>query len=361
MGEKGVTSFFYNHFGLMDKAKWQLLDGSRNSENYYTYNNNSNLIQKYREFSDGLISNIDFKYDENNLLKSEHFQRSDNVKGDVYYEYDKDGKKLKSICKGLNGWFHGQILYNYNNTENPKDAIIYQKGKSSGKIFYEYDNNNNLVKEVWDFSGKWTQTFVYEYEKYEPPKRIYYTSSNAFHNRMTNFKVVKENYDYSNEIGGSSHYFYDKNEKLIKKVFERTDGFKTETSYEFDEQGILKNSLRKYSNGLSAQFTYEYNGNRLLTKRFFEKSDGSKGSEIYDYNGKWQLTKAVYKNFDSWLTGTISFIYDSNGLLKTGFFNGDKFNADIAFSSDEFGNVIKVHWDLSIGKTQTYTFEYEKI
>ena len=69
-GEKGVTFFYYNKFGLMDKARWQLLDGSRYSENYYTYDSNGNLIQKYREFSDRLISNIDFKYNEDQLLIS---------------------------------------------------------------------------------------------------------------------------------------------------------------------------------------------------------------------------------------------------------------------------------------------------
>ena len=359
--EKGVTTFYYNQFGLMDKAKWQLLDGSRNSENYYTYDSHGNLIQKYREFSDGLISNIDFKYNENQLLISEHFKRSDGVKGETFYEYDENGKKIKSICKGLNGWFYGEIVYNYENEKNPKNAVIYQKGNESGKILYEYDNNNNLVKEVWDFTRKWTQTFIYEYEKYEPTDRIYYTSSNVFHNRMTDFKVFKENYDYSNQIDGPSHFFYDEDGKLIKKIFERTDNFKTETTYEFDEQGILKSSFRKYSNGQTATFTYEYNANRLLTNREFEKSDGSHGNEHYEYNGKWQLTKATYKNMDSWLSGTITFTYDLNGYLKIGVFKGEKFDADISFNCDDFGNVIKIHWDFSMGKTQTYLFEYEKI
>jgi len=178
---------------------------------------------------------------------------------------------------------------------------------------------------------------------------------------MTDFKVVKENYDYSNQIGGPSHFFYDENGKLIKKIFERTDNFKTETTYEFDKNGILKNSFRKYSNGQTATFTYEFNANRLLSKREFEKSDGSKGSEHFEYNGKWQLIKAIYNNMDSWLTGTITFTYDSKSHLKSGVFKGVNFDADISFSCDEFGNVIKIHWDFSMGKTQTYLFEYEKI
>jgi len=360
-GEKGVTLFYYNKFGLMDKARWQLLDGRRYSENYYTYDDKGNLVQKYREFSDSLVSNIVFKYNENQWLISEHFERSDGVKGETLYEYDKNGKKLKSICKGLNGWFYGEIVYNYENKNDPISAAIFQEGKETGKILYDYDEFSNLLKEVWDFSGKWSQTFVYEYDIFKPTKMIFYTSSNVFHNLMTDFKVVKENYDYSNEIGGPSHFIYDDNGKLIKKIFERTDNFKTETTYKFDDKGYLKRSFRKYSNEQTATFIYQFNANRLLTKREFNKSDGSKGIEIYEYNGKWQLAKAIYKNMDSWLSGTITFTYDLEGLLKSGIFKGEKFDADITFNCDEFGNVIKIHWDFSMGKTQTYTFEYERI
>ena len=360
-GEKGITYFYYNKFGVMDKARWQLLDGSRSSENYYTYDGNEKLLQKYREFSDSLISNIDFKYNEDQLLISEHFERSDGVKGKTFYEYDENGKKRKSICKGLNGWFYGEIISIYENKKNPRQAVIFQKGNKTGNIFYDYDKSGNLVKEVWDFSGKWSQTFIYEYEKFEPSKKIFYTSSNVFQNRMTDFRVIKENYDYSNQIGGPSHFFYDENGKLIKKIFERTDNFKTETTYNFDEQGILKSSFREYSNGQTAIFTYQYNANRLLINREFEKSDGITGSEYYEYNGKWQLTKAIYKNMDSWLTGTITFTYDAKDHLKSGLFKGEKFDADLSFNCDEYGNIIEIHWNFSIGKTQTYLFEYEKL
>ena len=73
------------------------------------------------------------------------------------------------------------------------------------------------------------------------------------------------------------------------------------------------------------------------------------------------MVKAIYKNMDSWLTGNIIFTYDSKGYLISGFFKGEKFDADISFTCDEFGNVIIIHWDFSMGKTQTYTFEYERI
>ena len=40
---------------------------------------------------------------------------------------------------------------------------------------------------------------------------------------------------------------------------------------------------------------------------------------------------------------------------------GEKFDAEIYFENDEFGNIAKIHWVFSFGKTQTYTFHYVKI
>jgi len=74
------------------------------------------------------------------------------------------------------------------------------------------------------------------------------------------------------------------------------------------------------------------------------------------------LAHAVYKNFDSWLTGTITFNHDENDCLSAGHFKGENgFDADITFENDDNGNVVRIHWELSSGDTQTYVFEYEKI
>lgn len=74
------------------------------------------------------------------------------------------------------------------------------------------------------------------------------------------------------------------------------------------------------------------------------------------------MNKSEYKNFDYWLNGSLSFKHDENGFLKTVFFKGkDGFDAQIFFTTNEDGNITKIHWEFSFGKTQTYEFEYEKI
>lgn len=360
-GEKGITTFEYDEYGIMYKAKWELLDGSRHSLNYHTFNENGNLIQKYREFSDGITSNLIYTYNESGNLISEYFERSDGVTGTTNYSYDQTGKQMKADCQGLNGWFFGILTYKYDEHSKMVGAMIEQKGKQVGTISYDYDIKGNLSKEHWDFSGDWSQTFNYEYESYEAPLPVYYTSSNVFITNTSKFRLVDEKYDYNESNGGPSYFEYDKTGKLIKKIFNRSDGLKTETSFEYSPNGILQKSFRKYSNGLTATFSYIFNGNRKLISRTFERSDGVVGKEIYSYDGKWNLIQAVYDNFDTWLTGTITFESDNNGFLTKGYFKGEKFDAEIFFENDEVGNIVKIHWVFSFGATQTYWFKYENI
>jgi len=163
-GEKGLTTFFYNEKGVMNQAHWELLDRSRSSENYYTYDDEGNLIKKYREFSDSITSTQLYKYDDDRKLISEHFNRSDGVTGTTDYEYDKYDKLIKAICNGLAGWFYGVIAYEYDADDIKCKGIIEKDEERIGIIYYEYDEAGNLIKEYWEFPGSWSQTFMYEYE-----------------------------------------------------------------------------------------------------------------------------------------------------------------------------------------------------
>ena len=361
-GEKGLTTFEYDENGNICKAIWELLDGSRNSINYYSYDKNCTLIKKYREFSDSITSTELFKYDIDGNLISENFQRSDSVSGIAIYEYDNNGNLSKANCKGLKGWFFGEINYIYDDNGKKIKGDIIQKGQNTGIITYSYDDKNNLIKEHWEFKNNWSQTFTYEYEICTNNAPLLYTSSNVFILNNNNYRLIKENYDYSNENGGPSYYKYNDKGKLLNKLFKRSDNFTTKTTYLYDCNGRLTKSYRKYSNGLSAIFTYEFTKKRKLLKRTFKRSDGKFGSEYYEYDENSRLTKAVYNNFDSWLTGTITFEYNKNNSLQTGYFKSDKgYYANIIFDYDEMKNLVKIHWDFSFSKTQTYTFEYEKI
>jgi hypothetical protein len=94
----------------------------------------------------------------------------------------------------------------------------------------------------------------------------------------------------------------------------------------------------------------------------FFASNGFEGSESYEYNENGTLKLAIWDKFDTWLTGTITFKYDEKNKLKSGVFKREnEFDADLLFETDNKGNLTKIHWDFSFGKTQTYWFKYKKL
>ncbi|MEE9441724.1 MAG: hypothetical protein V3V99_03555 [candidate division Zixibacteria bacterium] len=361
-GENGFTTFFYDDNGLMYGARWELLDGNRHSDDYHILNKRGQIIRKYREFSDTLTSDNWYEYDEGGNLTGEIFERSDGVTGTTQYIYDENKRRIKADCNGLKGWFFGDIDYRHDDKGRVISADITRDGENIGTIAYTYNQYDSLETKIWKFGDDWSQTFKYEYEEYQMPEKINYASANVFIAHPEKYRVKIENYDYNNEQGGPSHYEYETGGRLVKKTFVRSDGLKTETTFEYDDNGILLKSYRAYHDGKTGTFEYTYNGNRKLVERLFERSDGFEGSEHYEYDGKGLLTKANYKNFDTWLSGVITFTHDDQGDLKTGLFKGENdFDADIEFNCDDNGNVIKIHWKFTFDQTQTYLFEYEKI
>lgn len=360
-GEKGLTTFDYNRDGNPGTAIWELLDGSRNSLNFLSYNKAGKLIKKYREFSDSLTSTQLYEYNEQCQLIKESYQRSDGRTGMTNYEYDDSGHLSIADCQGLNGWFFGRITYHYDETGKKLSATIDQKGVPAGSISYTYDDHGNLIREYWNFSAGWSQTFIYEYEEMpqQPPK--FYRSSNVYISQQNKYRLIREAYDYSNKIGGPSYYHYDETGKLTNKRFERSDGLWTETNFLYNTHGFLTKSYRKYSNGMTAVFTYFFDNNGNLTNRTFVRTDGARGSEFYEYDKNSKLIHAALINFDAWLNGTISYKHDQDGNLKVGYFKSTSGpGAKIYFSYDKHRNLTKVHWDFNLNITQTYIFEYER-
>ena len=357
-GEKGVTTFDYNPDGTLRIAVWELLDGSRSSMNYYTYSD-GNLVKKYREFSDSLTSSLVYLYNESGLRIGETFERSDGVTGRVKYEYDDQGKLKTAHCEGMNGWFYGTIHYRYDAKGQKVSGDIIQKSEQTGIIHYTYHDEGNLEREAWDFSGKWEQTFIYEYDRYPDNPPSSYTSSNVFL-AGSECRVIREEYTFSGGTGGPSFYKYSSHGKLITKTFLRSDSLKTKTRYVYDGQGRLIKSYRQMSDGRAVLFDYEYDGAGNMVKRTFKRTDSAAGSESYEYGPDRRLIKARYDQVDFWLTGTITFSHNDTGILTSGEFKGTEgFDAQIFFAYDNRNRLVKILWEFSFGKTQTYSFQYE--
>jgi hypothetical protein len=355
-GEIAITTYFYDINGTNYLAHWQLEDNSRSSINYHEHDSSGNQVRKYREFSDGLISDQHFFFDTEGRLIGEDFSRSDSIEGKTDYEYDEQGRCIAARCRGLNGWFHGDLIYFYDPEGIKTGAGIFREGDSIGFIEYSYDYFGNLVGEYWDFNGQWTQTFTYEYQQ---GAAKCFTSSNVFIRENKWFRVNHEEYTYNDETGGPSHYRYDSEGRLAVKEFIRSDGFSTRTTYQYDSTGMLRASLREYPDGDSANFHYWYSIERKLLVRTFERSNGDSGSETYRYDENGLLESGELNNFDNWLNGTLTFEYDGSGLLAGGKFVGkDGFDADLHFEYDLNQNLVAINWEFTFGGFQKYTYTY---
>jgi len=355
-GERGISFFEYDGNKRLIKGRWQLADTSRWSLNYYRNNTKYRLIEKYREFSDGITSSLTYKYNDKGDKIAELFSRSDGVYGESTFEYNESGNLVKIQCRKYSGWFDGEIIYSSTSNNKPISAEIRRDGKKLGTIELKYSKDGQLKSEKW-ITPQWNQTFTWEFTQLQPS----YTSSNVFIPENSRFRLSSEKYSYNEETGGPSYFTYNKSGKLIKKTFVRSDSLKTETLYEYNPDGILTSSKRNYNNGETAEFTYKHNSKRQLTQRICKHSTGKTAKENYFYSEDGILKIAEWKNFDFWLTGTITFKQAKNGPIISGTFKGEKFDADLDFNYDDFGNLSKIVWNFSFGKTQTYEFKYTEV
>lgn len=354
-GEKGATIFEYDGNNLLRKGKWELNDKSRNSLNYYFYNEAGQLTEFYREFSDSLTGSIKFEYNKDGKVELETFSRSDGVSGTGQYIYNENGQLEKIVANKMKGFLTGEIIYQQNGNSPSEKALIMIEGNQAGTITFKYDGDK-LITEYWDFPNRWNQTFEWIYK----PVKTIYTSSNVFINENNRFRLEEENYDFNGTGGSPSFFKYDDSGKLSQKVFVRTDSLKTITSYNYSPEGLLQKSIRNYNDGKVGTFIYQWNDFRKLKSRQFLIDNEEIGTEDYFYNKTGKLDSAQWVKFDTWLTGNISFNYLPTGQIDNGFFKGkDGFDADIHFSYDQDGNLDKILWKFSFGKTQTYWFNYK--
>jgi hypothetical protein len=355
-GELGYTIFRYNNEGKLSGSLWTLVDSSRFSNNFYAHDSSGNLVSSLREFNDGITSTELFVYDKTGNKVKEQLFRSDGIKGKAFYQYENNLLKT-AVLENFKGWLTCVINYQYNNKNQLTNGIISRSGNTIGRIEFTNDSNGNLIQEYWDFNGKWNQTFTYAYEKKNLTKYFY---SSPFLQSAGGLRIKSEHYNYNNEKGGPSDYFYNEEGLLYKKTFTRNDGFITNTFYRNDNQRRLISSERIYSEGDTAKFSYTYDEHDNLIVRCGVRSDTLMSFESYLYNSDGELTKAYYYNFDNWLTGILTFKSDLKGCLQSCDFKGHNgFDASINFKYNSQGNLSGIKWDFSFGKFQEYLFEYE--
>ncbi len=358
-GEEGVSVFDFDEKGHITKGLWYLLNGKRNSVNFYDVDKNGRVIEKFRIFSDGFTSTTFYVYDAQNHITEEIFSRSDGVKGSAQFFYNETGALEKSVFNNTQGWLSGTVIYAYGKKGHCTKADIYQKEQKVGEIEYTYNEDDLLEREHWDFNGRWSQTFLYEYDDYSRSEPFSFTPSNPFLSESPLYKLSQEKYTYSDEFNGCSYFEYDKSRLVRKIYYSQGKSVVTVTHLYYDGNRKLINALRRYADGRSAVFIYSYNDKRKITEKKALFTNGDMILENYAYNENGRLAEAQLTNFDSWINGTITFQHNEKGRITLGKFQGrDDVRADIDFSYHDNGMLSKIIWHFNSGDFQQYLFGY---
>jgi len=356
-GEKGTTRFCYDKQGFLTKAYWSKNDLSYSSVNTYSSDSNGNIISASRFYSDSIVSNEVFFYNQAGEKLSEYFFRSDHVSGNALHEYE-NHRIAKSHLFHYKGWLTGDILYHHHG-ERLISADIIQNGNLTGHIHYRYDPAGNLSGEIWEIGDNVRLDYTYEYEQFPGGPRAFL---GVFRQSFEKYRPYQEFYSFNNEKQGVTEYIYDDRGNLKEKIYTLQNQEAIKTRYYHDMQNRLDSALRFEANGPVSkyQYTYDPGGNLILRTRF--SNDSLSGFECYQYNAAGLLESAYVKNLDSWLTGTINYHTNVNGIIdKARFIGNNDIQADIYCKYDAMGLLVEVTWNFSFGKFQQYQYRYYQI
>ncbi|MFC4816797.1 hypothetical protein [Flavobacterium sp. GCM10023249] len=188
-----------------------------------------------------------------------------------------------------------------------------QKGKNCKIIFQDhFDNKGRLTKHIEFSSGKPFMTSLYHYNKFNKAdifyiqfsgQKSYVSQVNKFDN---NGNITESQSCFENSgCSTSEKYFYNRNNKLIKKI-EFIDG-KPDTIYEYfyDKKGNnIKETTQYPANHDELKELNYFDKNNRMIKSISYQNGKPFDSTIYSYDTNGNLTllnwKAGYKSFYSY-------------------------------------------------------------
>ena len=141
---------------------------------------------------------------------------------------------------------------------------------------------------------------------------------------------------------------------------EITGGRSSRNLHHFDKQGRIIHKERTFNDGETSVEVVEYDDQDLLVRETFENSSNAKGSREYRYGNDGNASRMVCTNHKGWFTGELQFTFDAAGrrregtILKDGLATGT-----IIYDYESSDNLIKEHWELDDGWSETFHFVYE--
>ena len=186
----------------------------------------------------------------------------------------------------------------------------------SSKTEICYDTNGRITDEFhYDKENKISDRYLYAYNKYGE-------------------KVLWEIYRGESDLGQKTEYIYDGSRKLVKEICKIYSDYKVSpdiciSNHFYDSKGrLIRSDLENF---YTTRHEFRYDKNNKLVEKIYYNSDGSKDLEFFDDNGN---KKSDSKN---------SYKYDEmNNLIEEVHDYPDNYSKfTVMYKYNEYGNWIE--------------------
>lgn len=133
---------------------------------YFTYDSNGNLIERRHADEDGEVeSQQKYVYDGPRLMQETSLGSEGEMLADIRYEYDENGRLVKSYHKGREDHEEYSMVYEYDEAGNRDCVERYNKdGQIMARTTMTHDAKGNVVESFDEDTAK-SSTTKYQYDE----------------------------------------------------------------------------------------------------------------------------------------------------------------------------------------------------
>jgi hypothetical protein len=170
--------------------------------------------------------------------------------------------------------------------------------------------------------------------------------------------------NYANSSGelAATRFIYDKKGRNTMAFYQEISGNRSSKNFhKFDPENRIISKSREYSDGETSKEEFNFDETGRLVEESYSDSKGREGTARYEYDDAGRATRMVCNGYKGWMTGVITFAFDSRGKrLKGTIENEGQPCGFIKYQYGTSGSLIHEHWEIGDNWSQTLQYVYEE-